>query len=121
MAKRGKRSSALAKSATPGERDTYWLEHFRAIEAEGIQVKVYAAREGLAVQSLYQAKRRLVKRGAWPRTRGVSKFTRVHVVEAAQRARGCRLRIGTHAVLEWDELPSVEVLSALLERVVALR
>ncbi len=116
-----KRRAALAKSATPAERDAYWLERFRAIESEGIQTKVYAAREGLAVQSLYQAKKRLAQRGAWPRTRGVRKFVRVRVVEAAEGARGCRLRIGSSAVLKWDEPLSVEVLSALLKQVVASR
>ncbi len=55
MAKRGKRSSLLAKSALPRKRDAYWLEHFQASASEGMQLKVYAAREGFTVQSLYQS------------------------------------------------------------------
>ena len=66
------------------------------------------------MQTLYWAKKRLVQRGAWPRTRGVQRFSRVRVVESTEpRARGCRLRIGAHAVLEWDEPPSAELLSEL--------
>jgi hypothetical protein len=60
MAKRAKGRRALPKSATPAQRDAYWLEQFRAIESEGVPIKVYAEREGLAVQSLYQARKRVV-------------------------------------------------------------
>ena len=119
MAKRAKGRRALPKSATAAERDAYWLKEFRAIESEGVPIKLYAEREGLAVQSLYQARKRLVKRGVLPRTRGVArKFARVRVVESAERGRGCRLRVGRNAVVEWDEGPSVEVLAALLKQVV---
>lgn len=118
MAKRAQGRRALPKSATPAERDAYWLEQFRAIESEGVSIKEYAEREGFAVQLLYHARKRLVKRGALPRTRGVRKFARVRVVESAGRGRGCRLRVGRNAVVEWDEGPSIEVLVALLKQVV---
>jgi len=121
MAKRGEGRTALAKSATPAERDAYWLAQFRAIESEGVLIKAYAEREGLAVQSLYQARKRLVKRGVLRKTRGVRKFARVRVVESVERGRGCRLRVSPSAVLEWDETPGVEVLAVLLKEVVALR
>jgi DNA-binding MarR family transcriptional regulator len=119
MAKRVKGRRALPKSATPAERDAYWLKQFRAIESDGVPIKVYAEREGLAVQSLYQARKRLVKRGVLPRTRGaIRKFGRVRLVELAEHGRRCRLRVGGNAVVEWDEGPSVEVLAALLKQVV---
>jgi hypothetical protein len=121
MGKGAKQRAVPSKSATPAERDAYWGGHFRAIESEGIRIKEYAEREGLAVQSLYQARKRLVKRGVLPRTRRERKFTRVRVVESPVRGRGCRLRVGRGAVVEWDEGPSVEVLSALLKQVVTSR
>ena len=117
MAKRIERSET--QPATPAERDAYWLAHFQAIEAEGIQMREYAEREGLRIHTVYAAKKRLVKRGVWPRTRSEPKFSRVRVTEAGSGSLGCRLRIGDHAILEWDESPSVELLSALVRQVMA--
>ena len=41
------------------ERSIYWANHLKAIDAEGISAKAYAAREGLAIQSLYQWRQKL--------------------------------------------------------------
>jgi hypothetical protein len=41
------------------ERSVFWANHLRAIEAEGISARAYAAREGLAIQSLYQWRQKL--------------------------------------------------------------
>ena len=121
MTKESKPQALSASSATRAERDAYWLEHFRAIESEGIQIKAYAQREGLAVQAVYQAKKRLVERGVMPRRRSARRFVRVRVVDDPPRGGGCRLRVGPSAVVEWEEAPSVEVLGALLKQVVTLR
>ncbi len=37
------------------ERSVFWANHLKAIDAEGISGRVYAAREGLANKSLYQS------------------------------------------------------------------
>lgn len=120
MAK-GTKAKALPRSATPAERDAYWLELFGSIESEGIGIKAYAEREGLSAVTLYSARRRLVKRGALPRTRGARKFARVRVVEAPPRPRGGRLRLGADAVVEWEETPPAEWLATLLREVAAPR
>jgi hypothetical protein len=44
-------------------RQREWLGHLRAAERAGETIKAYAAREGLSVQSLYQAGKRLRCRG----------------------------------------------------------
>jgi len=36
------------------ERSVFWANHLKAIDSEGISARAYAAREGLAIQSLYQ-------------------------------------------------------------------
>ena len=41
------------------ERSVFWANHLRAIDAEGISTRAYAAREGLAIQSLYQWRQKL--------------------------------------------------------------
>jgi transposase len=41
------------------ERSIFWANHLRAIDAEGISASAYAAREGLAIQSLYQWRQKL--------------------------------------------------------------
>ena len=41
------------------ERSVFWATHLRAIDAEGISTRAYAAREGLAIQSLYQWRQKL--------------------------------------------------------------
>ena len=41
------------------ERSVFWANHLRAIDVEGISARAYAAREGLAIQSLYQWRQKL--------------------------------------------------------------
>jgi hypothetical protein len=120
MAK-GTKATALPRSATPAERDAHWLELFQSIESEGIGIRAYAQREGLSAVTLYSARKRLVKRGALPRTRGARKFTRVRVVDTPPRMRGGRLRLGADTVVEWDETPPAEWLATLLREVTAPR
>ena len=107
-------------------RGRLWVGHLDRIEAEGIAVKDYAAREGLPVQTLYQAKKRLVARGAWPRLRTTvaPTFARVRLVESPPVAPGpwaLRLRLPSGAVLEWSALPGADLLGALLAQVSSAR
>jgi hypothetical protein len=44
-------------------RQREWLGHLRAAERAGETIKAYAAQQGLSVQSLYQAGKRLRRRG----------------------------------------------------------
>jgi hypothetical protein len=109
------------------ERDRVWVRHLERIEAEGIAAKIYAAREGLSVHALYQAKKRLRQQGAWPEANGSAvepTFTRVRLVETAPAAAtpwALRLRLPSGAVLEWSVTPGADLLGTLLERVSSAR
>ena len=123
-------------------RGRFWAGHLEKIEAEGIAAKDYAAREGLSVHALYQAKMRLLAQGALPRARGsaaptvnkspvsrdqaTSTFARVRVIESPPAAPmpwalRLRLRLPGGALLEWAAAPEVNLLAALLERVAGPR
>ena len=135
---------ANGTAADPGHgatrRGRFWAGHLEKIEAEGIAAKDYAAREGLSVHALYQAKMRLLAQGALPRARGSAKptvngrgvsrdeststFARVRVIEsppAAPTPWAVRLRLPGGALLEWAAAPEVNLLAVLLERVSGLR
>lgn len=80
------------------KRSVFWANYLRAIEAEGISAKDYAAREGLAIQSLYQWRQKL---GQTQRSHGVesmtlsSGFVAVKVTEArVSESASWRLRMG---------------------------
>jgi hypothetical protein len=100
------------------ERSRVWIRHLEKIEAEGVTAKAYAAREGFSVDALYQAKKRLVARGAWPRPRTTAEptFARVKIVTPPMPPApwALRLRLPSGAVLEWSAQPEAAVLAMIL-------
>jgi transposase len=81
------------------ERSVFWANHLRAIDAEGISARAYAAREGLAIQSLYQWRQKLGQTqstpSAAPRVSMASGFVAVKVTETlAAEPASWRLRVG---------------------------
>lgn len=136
----GKANGAAGPGRGATQRGRFWIGHLEKIEAEGIAAKDYAAREGLSVHALYQAKMRLLAQGALPRARGSAKptvngrpvsqdrstspFARVRVLEsppATPTPWALRLRLPGGALLEWAAVPEVNLLAALLERVAGPR
>jgi hypothetical protein len=103
------------------EREAFWLAHLRRIESAGIATKAYAARRGLSVHALYQARKQLVRLGAWPerrRSEAAPTFAPVRVIDTpVASVPACRLRFADGSVLEWSAAPAPEALAALLERV----
>jgi len=104
------------------ERDRFWLEHLKKLSAEKTPAKSYAQAAGLSICALYQAKKRLVKLGAWPGRRPRPPvFTPVQVIESVKLPRetdpAFRLRLGSGVALEWSAPPSLEWLCGLLERI----
>lgn len=98
-----------------------WLRHLRACERSGETIKAYARREGLSLQTLYQAGKRLRRLGVLeprtPRRRKVpvSGFVRV---EAAATGRGpgaaWRIRLPSGVVFECNApLEHADLLSLL--------
>lgn len=94
------------------ERSVFWANHLRAIDAEGISARAYAAREGLAIQSLYQWRQKL---GQTQRSHGSdhlsvsSGFVAVKVTETLVsksapwmlRVGGIELELPTHPDPHW--------------------
>lgn len=115
MAGRRVRERAMGHRLTT--RDRFWLGHLRGIARGGEPASEYAQRRGLSVGALYEAKRRLAKRGAWTRAAKPVSFAPVVVRHEAASARCVlRLRLGSGAELEWSSAPEVEWLAALVER-----
>jgi hypothetical protein len=104
------------------ERDRHWLEHLRACARSGETAKGYAARKGLSLGAWYEAKRRLVRRGAWPATIAAAaprpRFMPVTVATPAPAsAPALQLRLANGTTLEWKEAPSPEALALVLSQV----
>lgn len=91
----------------------YWSGHLAAIEAEKITTKAYAEREGLAVGSLYEWRRRLNGGRPTPpqRQRGRG-FVPVQIRRTSEPMH-CTLTIGAGVTLELPQLPSPDWLAAL--------
>ena len=113
------------------ERDRFWLRHLGR-QAKGAETsKAYAAREKLSICALYQARMRLVARGAWraasarkgssPEMSTPVGFTRLALPAPALAAVACRLRLSSGLVLEWSAPPPVEVLADLVARMASPR
>ncbi len=104
-------------------RDAFWLRHARACEESGAVASEYAGRHGLSLGAFYEAKRRLVRRGAWRTRPGRASFARVSVREPAVTpvATTVRLHVPGGAVLEWSSSPELRSLAWLLERIGARR
>ena len=91
----------------------YWSGHLATIEAEGITTRAYAEREGLAVGSLYEWRRRLKTDLETPtRLQRSGCFVPVRIRQASE-SMGCTLVIGAGTRLELSQLPSPDWLAAL--------
>jgi hypothetical protein len=115
------------------ERDRFWLRHLERQAAGAETSKAYAGREKLSICALYQARMRLVARGAWPAaSASVRKgsrpaaatpvrFTRLALPAPTPVVPACRLRLSSGMVLEWSAPPPVEVLAELVARMASPR
>jgi transposase len=95
------------------ERSVFWANHLKAIDAEGISARAYAAREGLAIQSLYQWRQKLSQsqrfHGADSAVSMTSGFVAVKVTETMVsepgrwmlRLRGVELEVSAHPDPHW--------------------
>ena len=118
MAARRPRSQA---SPALSERQRYWLKHIRAAERKREPLTHYAKRLGLSEHSLYEAKRRLRRRGVLApasvrRRPPPARFVRVVAARPESRPTSSPLRVqlASGAVLEWAEAPAGEVLRELI-------
>jgi len=116
MAKTASKKGSARGALT--ERDRFWLEHLKRIQAAGGEAKAYARGHGLSHQALYQAKRRLIERGVWPKPAPPSPPRFVRVVEGAPEPRPMpsplRVQLPSGALLEWAEAPAGQALWELI-------
>jgi hypothetical protein len=107
------------------ERDRFWLKHHEAQRESGRDAKRYAASEGISVQALYQARKRLRARGLLapgrPRSTTTPRFSKVTVAArpAIEEPR-FRITLPNGAVLEWSGATSVGPVADLVERMARL-
>jgi hypothetical protein len=116
--------AAAEPSLTRKQRE--WLRHLRACHRSGSLVKDYAAEHGIPVQALYQAAKRLRKRGVLePSGRRASVpqgFVKVAVGAAPPELRSTwRIRLPSGTVFESMTPLSADDLLALLERLAQAR
>ena len=124
-------STSRSGSKQLSERDQFWHDHEAAQVASGKTAKEYAAAEGLSLQSLYQARKRLRALGllaAAPgrsnptgkRSRGKAvSFSKISVTPSVTDP--CfRLELPGAMALEWSGGDVPESVVVLLERLVLL-
>ena len=113
--------SGEQESLTPAEQQ--YLEHVRAAQGEGISLLQYYRAKELSVYSLYNIRRRLIKKGvvrreraAWSTTKRKSDaFVAVHVTRAASGAGVvCRVQHPSGWVIECASWPEPSWISSLL-------
>lgn len=115
-------------AAEPGltKKQREWLRHLRACRHSGSRVKDYAAQHGIAVQSLYQATKRLRKRGllepSGRRTSESQGFVKVAVAPPSPELRSAwRIRLPNGTVFESTTPLAGDDLLTLLERLARAR
>lgn len=104
----------------------HWLRHLRACHRSGSRVKDYAAQQGIPVQSLYQAAKRLRKRGllepSGRRAAAPQGFVKVAVGTASPDLHNAwRIRLPNGTIFESTTALSGEQLLTLLERLARVR
>jgi len=120
----------MTTTASPSERDRFWLDHEAKIAASGQTAKEYAAKHELSLHALYQSRKRLRSLGLFPEARGKAAtsaksagFSRVRlspIEPSAPTARFC-LRFPAGVALEWSGDAIPESVIQLVERLVQHR
>lgn len=113
-----------SEELTPAERQ--YLERAKAAEGQGVTVAQYYRANSLSVYSLYNVRRKLVRKGVVARGRAAwstarpepGAFVAVRVVKAAEAGNPsvCRLRHPSGWVIECASWPEPSWISKLLAR-----
>jgi hypothetical protein len=120
----GSQAQANERDLTNKQRE--WLRHLRACRRSGRLVKDYAAEHGIPVQALYQAAKRLRKRGllepSGHRRSKAEGFVKVAVATAPPDLRSAwRIRLPSGTILESTTPLSGDELLRVLERLAHAR
>jgi hypothetical protein len=111
------------ESLTPGEQR--FLERQQEADREGITLPEYYRSHGLSLHALYSVRKQLVSKGVLPRGPGgrpastptalAGKFVAVRVAAATLvPGKSCRLRSPSGWVIEFDGMPEISWVSALM-------
>jgi hypothetical protein len=112
------------ESLTPGEQR--FLERQQEADSEGISLPEYYRSHGLSVHALYSVRKQLVSKGVLPRGPGgrpartpasPGRFVAVRVAAptlATTPGKSCRLRSPSGWVIEFDGVPELSWVSALM-------
>jgi hypothetical protein len=104
----------MKNTAKLTRREQRYVEHAQRAQAQGLTLARYCRDSGVSVQSLYNAKRELRRKGtletvAEPKTNEPADFIAVrvaHVMPSAGSGAVCRLRASNGWVLECASWPS---------------
>jgi hypothetical protein len=121
----------MAERPKTTERDRYWLDHEAAIVASGLTAKAYASEQGVSLQALYQARKRLRSLGLMSppgeatadkaKSRKRASFAKLEVLQREEPGRGMRLRLPNGVMLECSGLESPKAIAELVEQLVQIR
>ena len=106
-------------SKTITERQHYWLNHIRAVDAGSESTVDYAQSHGLKVKDLYQWKTKLIKLGFYDADHSVSEFVPVKtlappVPDLSTGSSQCALVFPSGLRFEFGESISPEVIRAVI-------
>ncbi len=96
----------------------YWLFHLEACQQQGLSMKQYAQREGIALNTLYQAKCRMTKAKILPGKKP-SIFQRVAVRTVPAVSTDCTITLPNGIRLDWpasSDIHSLALLGAIVDQ-----
>lgn len=100
------------------EQQQYWLSHIEACQQQGLSMKRYAQREGIALNTLYQAKCRMTKAKILPIKKS-SQFQRVAISAVSTVPADCTITLPNGIRLDWPasgDTQSLALLGAIVDQ-----
>ncbi len=100
------------------EQQQYWLSHIKTCQQQGLSMKRYAQREGIALNTLYQAKCRMTKAKILPGKKP-SIFQRVVVRTVPAVSTDCTITLPNGIRLDWiasSDAQSLALLGAIVDQ-----
>jgi hypothetical protein len=94
-------SEVESRAGELSERMASHLEHLRACESSGESLKAYAARSGLSIHTLYQAKKVLRRKGVLGMSGAVKRAVRKHAARARHTVRFAEVTAASAPAATW--------------------
>ena len=107
-------------SREPSQSQRRWLQHLEACEAAGKTMREYAAEAGIAVSSLYGAKKRLTRAGLIGEAREVTAVTFARASIATPAASQYRISLANGITVSFSGTVNGATLTTVLRAAAAL-